>query len=211
MDSAIIIAAISVVVSVLIGGISTRASWVSAQAARRSAVSAERTQEVSQRQLEASISAQEAAFQPYVWADLKPRDDGSMLVFVLGNSGPTVATNVQVHFDPPLWTIVPADREEDARVVEDILARGLQSITPGRTFLWNLGVAYTYFQADIPVGNLNVTISGHGLHGPLEPLTYGVALEDLKHQANRAVGVSVLEGPLKDLSKSLKRIADGNG
>lgn len=112
MDPALVIAVISLVISVVFGVVSARTSWLSARAAQRSAVSAEKSQEVSARQLEASVTAQEAALQPYVWADLKPREDGGMLVFVVGNAGPTVATDVRIVFDPLLSSIVPAVRPE---------------------------------------------------------------------------------------------------
>ncbi len=208
MDPALVIAVISLVISVVFGVVSARTTWLSARAAQRSAVSAEKSQEVSARQLEASVTAQEAALQPYVWADLKPREDGGMLVFVVGNAGPTVATDVRIVFDPLLSSIVPAVRREDAERIEQHLALGLSSITPGRTFLWNLGVAHQYFEGDRPVPALRITVTGKGPTGQLEPLTYVLALSDLKHQADRAVGVSVLEGPLKDLNTTLKKIAD---
>lgn len=206
MDPALLVAVISLIISVVFGVVSARTSWLSARAAQRSAVSAEKSQEVSARQLEATVTAQESALQPYVWADLKPREDGAMLVLVVGNAGPTVATDVKVGFAPLLSSIVPANERVDAERIEQHLAHGLSSITPGRTFLWNLGVAHEFFTGDGRVPDVRITVTGAGPRGPLEPLTYSLALEDLKHQADRAVGIYVLERPLRDLNTTLKRV-----
>jgi hypothetical protein len=43
--------------------------------------------------------------------------------------------------------------------------------------------------------------------GATEPTTYYIALEDLKHQAARAVGVALLEQPLQQIAETLRRQA----
>ncbi|NHB83640.1 hypothetical protein G7085_00115 [Tessaracoccus sp. HDW20] len=63
---------------------------------QREQVNAAREQTILQRELA------EAASQPYAWADIQPdTQQGSMLQVVVGNSGPTMARNVRVTFDPP--------------------------------------------------------------------------------------------------------------
>lgn len=57
------------------------------------------------------------------------------MVFVLGNSGPTVATNVHVAFQPALSCVVPMGKVADANHVQDRLREGLSSVAPGRTFI----------------------------------------------------------------------------
>lgn len=145
--------------------------------------------------------------QPYVWADLRPRDDGQMLVFVVGNSGPTVATDVLVALDPPLADIVPEGRRDRARLVSDRLTQGLRSIAPGRTFMWNLDVGSTFFSDgdDNPVADLTVTITATGPAGQLNPVDYVIALEDLRHQASRAAGAALLEQPLRRIADALSK------
>ncbi len=207
MDPALIIALISIVLSVIFGVASTRTSWLSVKAAERSALSAEKSQETSARQLASTLDAQAAALQPYVWVDLRPRDDGSMLVLVVGNAGPTVATNVRVTFEPPLSSVVPTEEREDAERLEHHLAAGLRSVTPKRTFAWNLGMAHAYFPDDSKVPDVHIRVTGEGPRGPLEPLEYALAMEDLKYQSARAHGVSVLEQPLKKIQEAVARLA----
>jgi len=194
----IAIAAVAVAISYWLGARTV-------QAAERSALAAEVSQQLAERQFAAAVQAQEARLQPYVWADLRPRDDGQMLVFVVGNSGPTVATDVRVTCRPALVDIVPKEQQEKARVIEDLLRSGLSSIAPGRTFMWNLGVAHTYFPNDgaDPVGSLELDINALGPRGELEVVRYVIALEDLKQQAARATGIALLEAPLKAIAKAL--------
>ncbi len=73
--------------------------------------------------------------QPYVWADLRPRDDADMLVLVVGNTGSTVASDVRLVFEPPLREIVPADKAELAADIEQKIGSGIGSVAPGRTQL----------------------------------------------------------------------------
>jgi hypothetical protein len=196
----IAIALLSVVLSYYVGARNTRAS-------ERSAAAAEESRRIAEQQLSNAVLAQEAAMQPYVWADLRPRDDGQMLVFVVGNAGPTVATDVRVKFDPPLEDVVPEGRRERAHLVADRLSEGLRSIAPGRTFMWNLGVGIAFFSSEEgdSAADLAVTVSAVGPAGRLDPVEYVIALEDLRHQASRAVGVALLEQPLKRIADALKK------
>ncbi len=196
------VALVALIVSYRLGSRSARAS-------ERSAEAAEASRAISQRQLENSVRAQEAALQPYVWADVRPRDDGQILTFVVGNSGPTVATAVRVIIDPPLETIVPDRMKQNARRVDERLAAGFGSIAPDRTFSWILGVAHEFFQgSDGPqVPDLNIAVVGQGPGGPLEAVEYVVALEDLRQQSARAVGVALLEPALKKIADAAERHA----
>lgn len=132
-----------------------------------------------------------------------------MLVFVVGNSGPTVATDLHINFEPSLESLVPRDSREAARTLEHRLGVGLRSIAPGRIQTWNLGVAHQFFpsQGADPVPEVSLTIAYHGPNGAIEPTTYYIALEDLKHQAARAVGAALIEQPLRQIAEALKRQA----
>lgn len=69
MDAAIfIVTLVSVLFAIVVGTHSMRTSERSAQAAARSA-------RIAQEQLEAMLEAQRAAMLPYVWADIRMRDD----------------------------------------------------------------------------------------------------------------------------------------
>ncbi len=84
-------------VAVAAAVIALAAVWYSrrsAGAADRSAVAVEE-QTAIQRQIRID------AAQPYVWADVRSDDEsGVLLNLVVGNSGPTVATNVRIKIDP---------------------------------------------------------------------------------------------------------------
>lgn len=136
-----------------------------------------RQAEVMVNQLALQLEAQRAAQQPYVWADIRVDDEqGDILLLVVGNSGPTVATDVHVDLDPPIRTEnAGLSRAEEAH---QALNRGLRSIAPGRQIVWSLGVRH---QAWKEVQGLNtvITVSANGPHGSLMKLTYDVAFDDL--------------------------------
>lgn len=142
--SSLLLSVASIAIAVLSVGLSYYLGVRNTRASERSAAAAEESRRIAERQLSNAVRAQAAALQPYVWADLRPRDDGQMLVFVVGNAGPTVATDVQVTLVPSLEDIVPEGRRERARLVSNRLSHGLRSIAPGRTFMWNLDVGFAF-------------------------------------------------------------------
>lgn len=89
------------------------------------------------RQSDLQQAIAEGSSSPYIWADIRLQSrNGWNLEFVIGNSGPTVATNVRVTIDPPL----PTDHDRaflDA--MHQLLLEGLSSLAPGRTLHWILG------------------------------------------------------------------------
>lgn len=161
-------------------------------------------------QLESSVRAHIDTLQPYVWADIRPREDGSgMMVFVLGNSGPTVATDVRVAFHPALDHIVPPREVADAHRIQELLESGVKSLAPGRVFTWSLGVTHEYFNKDAlpPASRLALTISGNGPRGPIAESTYTIELNDQREQQLRPVGLGMVEKPLKAVEQRLKEIS----
>lgn len=175
----------------------------SAESARAAGESAR----IARDQLEATLAAHRAALLPYVWADLRPRDDADTLMLQVGNTGPTVATNVAVTFDPPLVNIALHDREEDTRALEALCKSGLGSLAPGRTFRWSLGPIHRHFPntgAD-PVPSITLTVTAKGPGGvDIDPLLYVIKMEDLKHQARRPESFALVEKPLLKISKTLE-------
>jgi hypothetical protein len=76
-----------------------------------------------------------------MWADVRPDEaTGTLLNLVIGNSGPTVATNVRVRIEPPLLAIDQLrDRVEAAHAQ---LASGVGSLGPGSVRTWPLGQGF---------------------------------------------------------------------
>lgn len=166
---------------------------LNARFANRSAVAAEEAQRLAGRQLEAGVLATEQALQPYLWADLRPRADGSLLVLHIGNSGPTVATHVRFRFDPPLADLAEEDRRDRMRRTDAALADGLTSLAPGRTLEWTLGRAGVLVPADEPAPSVRVTIDADGPYGSLPTLVYVIDLEQVKYSSGRGEGLGLIE------------------
>lgn len=140
----------------------------------RRAANAAREQTAIQRQLRID------AAQPYVWVDIRPDDEyGQLLLIVVGNSGPTVATDVRVALDPLI--IVPREVYEPGNRSHDVLTRGIASLPPGRQLKWTIGPGHDVLRAFKMAGTLSylATVQADGPFGRLEPLTYTINLEDL--------------------------------
>lgn len=105
------------------------------------------------------------AAQPYVWADVRPDEGhGQLLKVVVENSGPTVARNVRVSFDPPL-----VDLHRRDRVLFTGLESGISALTPGRRMSWTLGVSFEMMTEEL-AGAHEVTVDAVGPFGPVEQL-----------------------------------------
>ncbi|MFK5582169.1 hypothetical protein [Serinicoccus sp. LYQ131] len=178
---------------VVVAGIATVIAWLGVRAAK--------DQVKIQRQL-----ARDAA-QPYVWADVRGGvDSGQMIQLVVGNSGPTIATNVRVKFDPPLPVVreMPSKNDTTRRGM-DKLEHGIQSIAPGKTLRWHLGVAHKLFASDdSPALQPHaVTIEADGPFGALPTLEYVIDLSDF-----RETGVWS-EGSLNQVAQAVTKGMDG--
>lgn len=164
---------------------------------------------LAQIQLENSVKAHQDSTQPYVWADLRPREDGSgLMLFIVGNSGPTTATDVRIEFQPAFNYVVPTDRVKDAHHVEETLTKGLSSLPPGKVIGWSVGLSWDFFgEKKGPESSFEITIRAMGPHGELEPLVYGISLDSMKEQALRPVGLGLVEKPLNAVEKRLEAIS----
>ncbi|MCP2046374.1 UNVERIFIED_ORG: hypothetical protein J3D58_000446 [Paenarthrobacter nicotinovorans] len=149
------------------------------------------------------------AAQPYVWADIRPETaQAGLLRLEVGNSGPTVATNIRITTSVPL----PASGqrfEERARIVEQRLAGdGIRSLAPGRVLAWTLGVTHQVVAAE---GNppCILTIDADGPFGPLETLSYAVDMDDLRQSDARPVGsLHLVKESIDGLTKQLRVATD---
>jgi hypothetical protein len=137
------------------------------------------------------------AMEPYVWADIRPaRHAGELLQLVVGNSGPTVATDVVVTFDPPLASTTGATFAAESPQTRITLS----SLTPGRDFRWNFDVGYAFFEADLPKSFL-VRIQAAGPSGPTPTRAYTINLEDFSKSSG------VTDGTLHEVSERIKDLA----
>lgn len=126
------------------------------------------------------------AAQPYIWADIRGNgDQGGGLDLVIGNSGPTVATNVRVKIVPPLpVTSIPPDYTEAAFTR---LQEGIQALPPGREMIWSIGHGGSIMAAEADHAH-TFTIDGTGPFGPIEPLSYVIDIGDFITTDDRPEG-----------------------
>lgn len=172
-------------------------NWRSTRVATRAARAAEEQTGI-QRQLRID------AAQPYVWVDIRPDDStGTLLNLVVGNSGPTVATNVRVKTEPPLPFI---DQLKDrVAAAERLLAEGIQSLPPGRTYSWPLGQGFDLIESDSP-SEYRFTVAANGPFGVMPTLAYVVDLSALQGVLDRPAGnLHQLTLAVKDLAKAVAK------
>lgn len=176
---AAIAAVASVIVTIVIAKLTTTYNKLSSDAAVRAASAAEEQTKV-QRQLSVD------AAQPYVWVDVRPDDaTGTLLNLVIGNSGPTVATNVRVTVDPPLPAI--DQLRVRAEVVQARLAAGVSSLPPGRILTWPLGQGFNLLNDTGPQAH-TFTVTADGPFGAIPSLSYVVDLADFRGLLDRPFG-----------------------
>jgi hypothetical protein len=141
------------------------------------------------------------AGQPMLWVDIRGDDgQGEALVLLLGNSGPSIARNVRVSFDPA------PPVAEAIKPILAILKQGIASLPPGRTMQWVLGAADSRvnLDADIPY---RVRIEAEGPSGRLEPLEYVPSINDLDaSRAARPANLHAVAVELHEMTKATKEL-----
>jgi hypothetical protein len=143
----------------------------------------------------------EDAAQPYVWADVRTEDEhGVVMMLVVGNSGPTVATDVKVRIDPPLPNI---EQLQGASAAQERLARGFKSLPPGRTLGWWLGQGWNVIAKEGPQVH-RITITAQGPFGPIPELSYDIDLAEFREQEMTPQGsLNGLTNAVKELTKKI--------
>jgi hypothetical protein len=165
---------------------STHAAQDSAGSGKRSAAAAERAAAAAEEQTAIQQQLRRDAAQPYVWVDVRPDDVTDVLLnLVIGNSGPTIARNVRATIEPPLEAIDQLKSRTDT--AQDLLARGISSLPPGRTLVWPLGQGFNILVGDRPKRH-TVTVNAEGPFGPVPSLTYVLDLTDYEGHMHRPVG-----------------------
>jgi len=162
-----------------------------------------RSANASREQTKQQKQAAKDATQPMLWVDIRGDDgQGQALLLLLGNSGPSIARNVKVTFDPaPPSTL-------DIKPILEILKQGITSLPPGRTMQWALGAAHNTNGRDAP-NAYRVRIEAEGPFGAIEPLEYVISLDDL--QGTRAAppgNLHAVAAELHEMTKATKELND---
>ncbi|OUD02728.1 hypothetical protein [Streptomyces swartbergensis] len=122
--------------------------------------------------------AQREQAQPYVVADIRERVPGSQLLcFFIENSGPTMARDVQLTIDPPLRS---TRGDEATAILNNAVTRKIPVLPPKRQLMYLMDVGHQLFSSDLP-HRYTVVVNCSGPFGPVEPLTYTIDLDVLKH------------------------------
>jgi hypothetical protein len=160
-----------------------------------------RSAKASREQTKQQQQAAKDAAQPMVWVDIRGDDgQGERLVLLLGNSGPSIARNVKVVFDP-----APPSRV-DIKPIFEILKQGIASLPPGRTMKWALGEAHDIGDWH-PDNAYRVRIEAEGPFGLIEPLEYVISIDDLHGSPAEPPGnLHEVAAELREMTKATKEL-----
>jgi hypothetical protein len=147
------------------------------------------------------------AAQPILWADIRGDVTGELLLLLVGNSGPSIARNVKVTFEPAPPAL------QDIEPILEMLRQGLGTMAPGRTMEWGLGTAHNTVDWDAD-NQCHVRIEAEGPFGPIEPVEYVIIINDLKGSRGaplRAIALDLqkISKGVEELNKSVKRLQPG--
>ena len=147
------------------------------------------------------------AAQPYVWIDIQPDlQQGSSAQLVLGNSGPTVATNIRAGITPAISPdpAFPAQTQ----TAQESLAAGIRSLAPGRVIRWSLGPMPTLIER---TGDtvLHFSLNADGPYGPLDPVEIDIRPNDWAQARDSPDGsLHHLRQEVRSLKAPLDKIAN---
>jgi hypothetical protein len=160
-----------------------------------------RSAKASREQTKQQKQAAKDAAQPMLWVDVRGDDgQGQALVLLLGNSGPSIARNVKVVFDPaPPSTL-------DIKPILEILRKGIASLPPGRTMQWALGAAHNASDWDAHKA-YRVRIEAEGPFGAIEPFEYVISVADLDGScAGPPWNLHAVAAELHEMTKATKEL-----
>jgi hypothetical protein len=162
-----------------------------------------RSAKASREQTKQQKQAAKDAAQPSLWVDMRGDEgQGQALVLLLGNSGPSIARNVKVVFDPaPPSTL-------DIKPILEILKQGIASLPPGRTMQWALGAAHN--SSDWDAHNAyRVRIEADGPFGLIEPLEYVISVDDLHGSRAAPPGnLHAVAAELHEMTRATKELTE---
>jgi hypothetical protein len=176
-------------------------SILSLMVAGFSLIYVKRSTKASREQTKQQKQAAKDAAQPMLWVDIRGDDgQGQALVLLLGNSGPSIARNVKVLFDPP----PPATL--DIKPILEILKKGIASVPPGRRMQWTLGAAQNASDWDGQKA-YRVRIEAEGPFGAIEPLEYVISIDDLHDSRTAPPGnLHAVAAELREMTKATKEL-----
>jgi hypothetical protein len=160
-----------------------------------------RSAKASREQTNQQKQAAKDAAQPMVWVDVRGDDgQGQALLLLLGNSGPSIARNVKVSFDPaPPATL-------DLKPILEILKKGIASVPPGRTMKWTLGAAHNTSDWDAHK-TVRVRIDAEGPFGAIETVEYVISVADLDGSRAAPPGnLHEVAAELHEMTKATKEL-----
>jgi hypothetical protein len=160
-----------------------------------------RSAKASREQTKQQKQAAKDATQPMLWVDVRGDDgQGQALVLLLGNSGPSIARNVKVTFDPaPPSTL-------DIKPILEILKQGIASLAPGRTMQWALGAAHNTNGSDAHKA-FRVRIEAEGPLGAIESLEYVISVNDLNgSRAAPSGNLYAVAAELHEMTRATKEL-----
>jgi hypothetical protein len=160
-----------------------------------------RSANASREQTKQQKQAAKDAAQPMLWVDIRYDDgQGRALVLLLGNSGPSIARNVKVTFDPsPPSTL-------DIKPILQILEQGIASLAPGRTMQWASGASHNTNDWDAHKA-YRVQIEAEGPFGAIEPLEYVISVDDLHGSRAAPPGnLHAVAAELHEMTKATKEL-----
>ncbi|GCD33700.1 hypothetical protein OEIGOIKO_01423 [Streptomyces chrestomyceticus JCM 4735] len=186
------LAFVAIIISVVVGAVTfiythqqiktakeqTKSAKEQAESAREQAVSAREQAEAAKKANELTEKAQQEQVQPYVVADIRERVPGSQLVvFSIENTGPTMARDVKVSVDPPLRSTLGGESDQKLNAA---VTREIPVLPPKRQLIFMLDVGHRLFASDLP-RRYTVVVQAKGPFGAVEPLTYTIDLDVLRH------------------------------
>jgi hypothetical protein len=160
-----------------------------------------RSAKASREQTKQQKQAAKDAVQPMLWVDIRGDDgQGQALVLLLGNSGPSIARDVKVVFDPAPPSTV------DIKPILEILKKGIASLPPGRTMQWALGAPHNAVDWDAH-NAYRVRIEAEGPFGAIESLEYVISVDDLDGSRAAPPGnLHAVAAELHEMTKATKEL-----
>ena|SRR5215217_4440151 len=160
-----------------------------------------RSANASREQTKQQKQAARDATQPMLWVDVRGDDrQGQALALLLGNSGPSIARNVKVVFDPASPSTL------DIKPVLEILSKGIASLPPGRTIQWALGATHNSSDLDAHKA-YRIRIEAEGPFGLIEPLEYVIRVDDLLGSPAEPPGnLHAVAAELREMTKATKEL-----
>lgn len=207
MGTLSVLAFVISIVSALFTGWAALATAGQARSAREQTEIQRQQVEAAREQTRLQREISNEAVQPYVWADIQPdMKQGTILELVVGNSGPTFATDVKITFDAPLP--LSAAALESSGPLLRTLASGLESLSPGREIRWHLGTGPDLLGEDIP-RPVRIRVEAAGPHGPLPRLEVPIDASQWRMAKDAPDGsLHLVRKSIQDLTKAVDQASN---